>query len=81
MAFVVSYTYSYDDYLALIRARRAIGMFRGVGGVFDAPATPHAAAGEPVGLRLFDRIRALSGREQGVHGVWVRQVVLANPAP
>lgn len=33
MAFVVSYTYSYEDYLALIRARRALGMFRGVGGV------------------------------------------------
>ena len=33
MAFVVSYTYSYEDYLALIHARRALGMFRGVGGV------------------------------------------------
>ena len=33
MAFVVSYTYSFEDYLALIHAKRAMGMFRGVGGV------------------------------------------------
>ena len=33
MAFVVTYTYSFEDYLALIHAKRALGMFRGVGGV------------------------------------------------
>src|SRR5258708_8130569 len=33
MAFVVTYTYSYDDYLALIRAKRAMSIFGGVGGV------------------------------------------------
>ena len=33
MAHVVTYDYSFDDYLALIRARRAMGMFGGVGGI------------------------------------------------
>ena len=33
MAFVVTYTYSFDDYLALVRARRAMGIFGGLGGV------------------------------------------------
>ena len=29
--------------------------------------------------RAFDRFRALAGRETGVQGVWVRQIVLENP--
>jgi serine/threonine protein kinase len=47
---------------------------RGMGGVSPLPTdTRHAPA------PLFERIRALAGRESDVHGTWVRQVTLENP--
>ena len=48
---------------------------RGVGGVEPLPESgaPHRAG-------AFARIEALAGRETGVHGVWVREVTLENPA-
>jgi hypothetical protein len=48
---------------------------RGLGGVAEVPAT--SPPSDPA--RLLERIRALAGREQGVRGTWVRQVVLENP--
>jgi hypothetical protein len=48
---------------------------RGIGGVSEVPA--RAAPVGPSGV--FDRVRSLAGREQGVRGAWVRQIVLANP--
>jgi serine/threonine protein kinase len=50
---------------------------RGIGGVADAVHGPAAPAEEPP---VFEHIRVLAGQEQGVSGVWVRQVVLENPA-
>jgi hypothetical protein len=50
---------------------------RGVGGV--APVPPEAA--HPAShSRAFDHFRALAGRENDVQGIWVRQIVLENPA-
>jgi RIO-like serine/threonine protein kinase len=53
----------------------AMDRLRGVGGVTEIPqrASPPGTSG------LFEHIRALAGREQGVHGTWVRQIVLQNP--
>ena len=48
---------------------------RGMGGVSEVPAP----GPRPDATRAFERIRALAGREQGVRGTWVRQVVLENP--
>ena len=53
----------------------ALGRLRGIGGVAEVPAPPVRAGVAP----LFARIRALAGREQGVRGVWVRQLTLENP--
>jgi hypothetical protein len=53
----------------------AMDRLRGVGGVTEVPqrASPPGTSG------LFEQIRALAGREQGVRGTWVRQIVLDNP--
>jgi len=48
---------------------------RGVGGVSPVPAT----TGRKGPAAIFERIQALAGREQGVHGTWARQIVLENP--
>jgi hypothetical protein len=55
----------------------ALGRLRGVGGLAPLPAgqTPPAGAG----AAALDRFRALAGRESGVRGVWVREIVLHNP--
>jgi len=58
-------------------ARATVERLRGVGGVAEVPAT---AARPAVPPRAFDGFRALAGRETGVQGVWVRQIVLENPA-
>ncbi|MFN0149435.1 MAG: protein kinase domain-containing protein [bacterium] len=53
-----------------------VEVLRGVGGVSPQPndaARPAERSG------AFDRFRALAGRETGVSGVWMRQVVLENP--
>lgn len=54
----------------------AVARLRGVGGVVDLP---EAAAPPPASSRVFERFRALGGRESDVRGVWVRQIVLENP--
>lgn len=48
---------------------------RGMGGVSEVPRS--APARDP--SRLLEHIQSLAGREQGVQGTWVRQVVLENP--
>lgn len=53
----------------------AVERLRGVGGVSDVTREP-APSGPAA---IFDRVRALAGAESGVHGTWVRQVVLENP--
>jgi hypothetical protein len=53
----------------------AIERLRGVGGLAPLPSPASGVA-----PRAFDRFRALAGRESGVRGVWVRQIVLENPA-
>jgi serine/threonine protein kinase len=50
---------------------------RGIGGM--DPLSPGAVPPMPERV-LFDRFRALAGRETDVHGVWIRQIVLENPA-
>ncbi len=55
----------------------ALERLRGVGGLAPLPSAPPpggAAAGAPLA-----RFRALAGRESGVTGVWVREIVLRNP--
>lgn len=54
----------------------AIERLRGVGGVAKLSPREHAA---PSSAGAFDRFRSLAGRETGVQGVWVRQIVLENP--
>ncbi|MEO5618180.1 MAG: serine/threonine-protein kinase [Candidatus Eisenbacteria bacterium] len=54
----------------------AVERLRGVGGVTELP--PDAARPSPTSA-AFDRFRALAGRENGIRGVWVRQIVLENP--
>lgn len=56
--------------------RAATERLRGVGGLTVLPEEPARPAAE---TGAFARFRALAGRESGVHGVWVRQVVLENP--
>ncbi len=48
---------------------------RGVGGVADLPVSAGSASR---GTEVFGKFRALAGQEQGVRGVWVRQVTLRN---
>jgi hypothetical protein len=48
---------------------------RGMGGLSEISNPPPLT--DP--SRLLERIRSLAGREEGVHGTWVRQVVLENP--
>ncbi len=52
-----------------------IERLRGVGGLSEAAASPAAMDG---GAAL-GRFRALAGRESGVTGLWVREIVLRNP--
>jgi len=54
----------------------AVERLRGVGGV---AALPQQAAPATPRSRAFDDFRALAGRETGITGTWVRQVVLENP--
>jgi hypothetical protein len=54
----------------------AVERLRGVGGMAELP---RPASGATPRSRAFDGFRALAGREAGVEGVWVRQVVLENP--
>jgi hypothetical protein len=49
---------------------------RGIGGVGEV-VVPDASAGPAA---IFERIRQLAGSDQGVRGVWVRQITLENPA-
>jgi hypothetical protein len=49
---------------------------RGVGGVAELPAEATRPAPRS---RAFDGFRALAGRESGIQGVWIRQIVLENP--
>jgi eukaryotic-like serine/threonine-protein kinase len=54
----------------------AMERLRGVGGVAELPAsTPRTESRS----RVFDRFKSLAGRENGIRGVWVRQIVLENP--
>lgn len=53
----------------------AVEHLRGIGGM--APGSAGAAAPRPA--LVFDRFRALAGRETDVRGVWVRRIVLENP--
>lgn len=48
---------------------------RGMGGVSEVPQ--RAARSDP--SPLLEHIQSLAGRERGVRGTWVRQVVLENP--
>jgi len=48
---------------------------RGIGGMVRS--SPGATSPPP--SLVFDRFRALAGRETEVHGVWIRQIVLENP--
>jgi eukaryotic-like serine/threonine-protein kinase len=48
---------------------------RGIGGM--SPSSPAPASAPPA--LVFDRFRALAGREADVQGVWIRQIVLENP--
>jgi hypothetical protein len=48
---------------------------RGVGGVSEL--TPARGPQRPAAV--FERLGALAGREQGVHGTWVRQITFENP--
>lgn len=54
----------------------SVDRLRGVGGVSPLPPGTAAPAPRAAG---FDRFRALAGRESGIRGVRVRQVVLENP--
>lgn len=50
---------------------------RGVGSVDELPA----GRARPVSRsRAFERFRELANREAGIHGIWVRQIVLESPA-
>jgi hypothetical protein len=54
----------------------AVQRLRGVGGL--AAVAPPAKDVGP-GSGALTRFRALAGRESGVTGVWVREIVLRNP--
>src|SRR6185503_13004041 len=53
----------------------SVERLRGIGTM--SPESPGAPA--PASSPVFDRFRALAGRETDVHGVWIRHVVLENP--
>lgn len=53
----------------------SVELLRGIGSM--TPSSPGAASPPPT--LVFDRFRALAGRESDVHGVWIRQIVLENP--
>jgi len=54
----------------------AVDRLRGTGGLSEMadPQSPPTSD-----ARVFDRVRALAGRETDVRGIWIRQVVLENP--
>jgi eukaryotic-like serine/threonine-protein kinase len=54
--------------------RATMERLRGVGGVTEVPHRPAAPTSSG-----FEAYRALAGRETGVRGIWVRQIVLENP--
>lgn len=56
--------------------RATVERLRGVGGMSELPADTPAPARRAA---VFDRFRALAGRESDVRGVWVRQIALENP--
>jgi len=56
--------------------RASTERLRGVGGLAELPEAPAVASPD---TGVFAHFRALAGRETGVHGIWVRQVVLENP--
>ncbi|MFN8177511.1 MAG: serine/threonine-protein kinase [bacterium] len=56
---------------------QSVERLRGAGGLAELPA---AAPAGPAHWQAFDRFRGLAGREDGVRGIWVRHVVLENPA-
>jgi len=53
----------------------SLEQLRGIGGMVQS--SPDEAPPQPA--LVFDRFRALAGRETDVHGVWIRQIVLENP--
>ncbi|HJQ99710.1 MAG TPA: hypothetical protein VJ826_15455, partial [Candidatus Polarisedimenticolaceae bacterium] len=55
---------------------RSLRRLRGVGGMDRLPPNT-AAPSRP--SRAFERFRGLAGRETGIEGIWVRQIVLENP--
>lgn len=55
----------------------AVSRLRGVGGLSALPPGEAAPAG--AGGSALARFRSLAGRESGVTGVWVREIVLRNP--
>ena len=57
--------------------RRTLERLRGVGGM---EPLPHNSPRPAPAAHVFERFRALAGRETGVRGVWVRQIELENPA-
>ena len=70
MAFVVTYTYSFEDYLALIHAKRAIGMFR-VGGITESDVTLAQSSGAAIiGFNVRAHKEAREAAEQA--GVEIR---------
>ncbi|MBK8164808.1 MAG: protein kinase [bacterium] len=54
-----------------------IERLRGVGGL-AATATPQAPT-DAAGGNGLSRFRALAGRESGITGLWIREIVLLNP--
>ena len=57
----------------------SVELLRGVGGVSELRAIRAPVTQRPRTNASFEKIRALAGQEQGVRGVWVRQVTLSNP--
>lgn len=53
-----------------------IERLRGVGGLAPSPSSPAVVDSN---RGTLNRFRALAGRESGVTGVWVREIVLRNP--
>lgn len=53
----------------------AVRLLRGIGGYDATPGATRPEAPRP----LFEVVRRLAGRESGIRGVWLRQIVLENP--
>ncbi len=51
---------------------------RGVGGTTELPRETSRPAAPS---RAFERFKSLAGRETGIQGIWVRQIVFENPRP